>query len=111
MYYADYANRPDKALSVAKREIARRHDVHTLDCYAWALYKNGQYTEARKQMETALAVGIRDAGIFLHAAQITLAAGDKSAGERYLQEAVQLNTWGSQQARETLAQLHTPAAN
>ncbi len=111
MYYADYANSPEKALSVAKREIARRHDVHTLDCYAWALYKNGQYVEARKQMETALAVGIRDANMFLHAGEIALAAGDKPAAQRYLQQAVQLNSWGSQQARETLAQLHLPAAN
>ena len=111
MYYADYANSPETALNVAKREIVRRHDVHTLDCYAWALYKNGQYTEARKQMETALAVGIRDASMFLHAGEIALAAGDKSAAERYLQQAVQLNTLGSQQARETLAQLHLPAAN
>ena len=105
MYYADYANSPEKALAVAKREIARRHDVHTLDCYAWALYKNGQYAEARKQIETALAVGVRDASMFRHAGEIALAAGDKVAAGRYLQEAVQLNTWGSQQASNTLAQI------
>jgi len=105
LYYADYANSAEKALAVAKREIARRHDVHTLDCYAWALYKGGQYSEARKQIETALAVGVRDASIFRHAGEIALATGDKAAGEHYLQQAVQLNTWGSQQARNTLAQI------
>ncbi len=109
MYYADYANAPDKALSVAEREIKRRRDVHTLDCYAWALYKNGQYAEARKQIEAALAVGVRDASMFRHAGEIELKAGDKAAAERYLQESVRLNTLGSQQARETLAQLHIPA--
>ncbi len=106
-YYADYANRPDKALSVAQREIARRRDVHTLDCYAWALYKNGQYAEARKQIEIALAVGIRDANIFRHAGEIALKAGDKPAAESYLREAVRLNTLGSEQARTTLALLQT----
>jgi tetratricopeptide (TPR) repeat protein len=111
LYYADYANSPEKALSVAQREIARRRDVHTLDCYAWALYKKGQYAEARKQMDTALAVGVRDANMFRHAGEIALKAGDKAAAERYLQEAVQLNTSGSQQARETLAQLNTPTTN
>jgi tetratricopeptide (TPR) repeat protein len=111
LYYADYANAPEKALEVAEREIARRRDVHTLDCYAWALYKNRQYSEARKQMETALAVGIRDAGMFRHAGEIALKAGDKAAAERYLRQAVELNTWGSQQARETLAQLHVPPSN
>lgn len=105
MYYADYANAPEKALSVAQREIARRRDIHTLDCYAWALYKNGQYSEARKQIETALAVGVRDASIFHHAGEIALKAGDKAAAERYLQQAVQLNTWGSQQASNTLVQI------
>ncbi len=60
-YYADHANDPAKALEVAKREIARRHDAFTLDAYAWALYVNGQYDEARKQIEAALAVGIRNA--------------------------------------------------
>ena len=81
--------------------------MHTLDCYAWALYKNGRYAEARTQIETALAVGIRDASIFRHAGEIALKAGDKPAAERYLREAVRLNTLGSEQASTTLAQLQT----
>jgi tetratricopeptide (TPR) repeat protein len=104
-YYADCAKEPAKALEVAKREIARRHDVFTLDSYAWALYGNGQYVEARKQIETAVAVGIRDAKIFRHAGEITLKSGDHVAAERYLKESVELNTLGSEQARITLASL------
>ena len=108
-YYTDYADRPDKALAVAQREIGRRHDVHTLDCYAWALYTNGQYAEARAQIEGALAVGIREASIFRHAGEIALKAGDKPAAERYLREAVRLNTLGSEQAAVTLARLENPS--
>ena len=104
-YYADHANQPAKALEVAQREIARRHDVFTLDAYAWALYGNGQYAEARRQIETALAVGIRDAKMFRHAGEIALKAGDKPAAERYLREAVKLNTLGSEQAEIALARL------
>jgi tetratricopeptide (TPR) repeat protein len=104
-YYADYANQPEKALDVAEREYARRHDVFTLDSYAWALYANGQYAEARKQIETALAVGIRDAKIFGHAGQIALKSGDKAAAEHYLRESAELNSVGSEQARITLARL------
>ena len=104
-YYADHANQPAKALEVAQREIARRHDVFTLDAYAWALYVNGQYAEARKRIETALEVGIRDGKIFRHAGEIALKAGDEPAAERYLREAVQLNTLGSEQAQTTLARL------
>jgi len=52
-YYADYRNQPAKALEVARREYARRHDVFTLDCYAWALHVNGHDEEALKQINTA----------------------------------------------------------
>jgi tetratricopeptide (TPR) repeat protein len=104
-YYADYAKQPAKALEVAQREFARRHDVFTLDSYAWALYGNGQYAEARKQIEAALAVGVRDAKIFRHAGEIALKSRDNAAAERYLKESVELNTLGSEQARITLAGL------
>jgi tetratricopeptide (TPR) repeat protein len=104
-YYADYAKQPAKALEVAQREIARRRDVFTLDSYAWALYQNGQYEDARKQIETALAVGVRDAKIFRHAGEIALKSGDKAAAEHYLQESAELNSVGSDQAKVTLASL------
>jgi tetratricopeptide (TPR) repeat protein len=104
-YYADYAKQPSKALEVARREIARRHDVFTLDSYAWALYQNGQYAEAHKEIDVALAVGIRDAKIFRHAGEIALKSGDKAAAENYLREAAELNTVGSEQAKITLASL------
>jgi len=104
-YYADYAEQPAKALEVAKREYARRHDVFTLDCYAWALHVNGQNEEAHKQINIALAVGIRDAKLFRHAGEIALASGDRSAAESYLQQSAELNALQSEQARATLARL------
>src|SRR5438552_6261022 len=104
-YYADYAHDPLKALEVAKREFSRRHDVYTLDSYAWALHVNGQDQEARKQIEAALAVGLRDAKLIRHAGEIVLATGDRAAAEKYLREAADLNTAESWQARATLARL------
>src|SRR5437762_13591898 len=70
-YYADYAHKPAGALRVARAEIARRHDIATLDAYAWALYSNGQYKEARAELDKALKVGIRDARLSDHAAAIS----------------------------------------
>jgi tetratricopeptide (TPR) repeat protein len=104
-YYADYAHEPLKALEVARREFARRHDVYTLDSYAWALHVNGRDQEAREQIEEALAVGIRDAKIIRHAGEIALATDDRAAAEKYLQESAELNTAESPQARATLARL------
>ena len=76
-YYADYKHAPAKALEVATKEFAWRHDVFTLDCYAWALHVNGQDEEARKHIESALSVGIRDSRLIRHAGEIALAMGTK----------------------------------
>ncbi len=104
-YYTNYANEPAKALQVAQREYARRHDVYTLDAYAWALHVSGQNTEARRQIQTALAVGIRDAKLFHHAGEIVLSLGDRASAEHYLRQSAELNAPGSDQARAVLASL------
>jgi tetratricopeptide (TPR) repeat protein len=87
LYYADYAKSPAKALEVAQREIARRHDVFTTDCYAWALHVNGNDVEARKQIEIALSVGIQDGKILRHAGEIAKTQGDTLAAQKYLRQA------------------------
>jgi len=104
-YYADHAHQPAKALNVARQEYARRHDVYTLDAYAWSLHLNGQDAEARRQIEAALAVGVRDARTLHHAGEIALKLGDRAAAEHYLQDSAALNAPGSEQARVTLAAL------
>jgi Tfp pilus assembly protein PilF len=102
-YYADHANESAKALEIAKREYASRHDVYTLDAYAWALYVNGRFEEARKQIEAALAVGIRDAKLFRHAGEIALKSGDRAKAKQYLSQSAELDTIDSKLAREQLA--------
>ncbi len=69
-YYADHAGRPEEALWVAEHEVARRRDVFTRDAYAWALVANGRWDEARREIQSALAVGTRDSKILSHAALI-----------------------------------------
>jgi tetratricopeptide (TPR) repeat protein len=69
-YYADHAHRPGDALRIAKREFARRHDVYTIDSYAWALYANRSYAKARQQIEAALEIGIRDPKLLEHSRRI-----------------------------------------
>src|SRR5262249_11330136 len=69
-YYADHAHQPARALEIARQEFAWRHDVYTLDAYAWALHVCGQDVEARKQIDQALAVGVQDAKLFAHAGAI-----------------------------------------
>jgi tetratricopeptide (TPR) repeat protein len=105
-YYADHAHQSSKALEVAQREYERRHDVFTLDAYAWALHVNGRDQEARKPIEAALAVGIHDAKLLRHAGQIALATGDHSAAERFLKESSDLNAPDSERAQLELVSIH-----
>jgi len=91
LYYAGRGHRPDEALRIARLEFAGRHDAGTRDAYAWALYVNGQYEEARRQVEQAVAVGARDATLFSHAASIARATGDKAAASRYSKMATELD--------------------
>jgi predicted Zn-dependent protease len=109
-YYLDHAHQPAKGLKIAEQEYAWRHDVYTVDAYAWALHSNGQDVEARKQIETALAVGIRDARMFRHAGVIALKSGDRVAGDRYLKQAAELNSEDAAEARAILASLAEKSA-
>jgi tetratricopeptide (TPR) repeat protein len=82
-YYVDHARRPAEALRLAEAEVARRKDVYTRAAYAWALRANGRHSEAKKEMEAALAVGIRDPHLLRQAAAIAAKAGDRAAAARY----------------------------
>jgi len=90
-YYAGHARKPEEALRIAQLEIARRHDVYTLDAYAWALYVNGRYAEAQKQIETALAVGVRDAKLLYHAGAIALKLKHAAKARQYWRQSLELN--------------------
>lgn len=110
-YYADHAQQPAKALEISRKEYDRRHDVYTLDAYAWALHRNGREAEARAQIENALAVGIQDPKLLYHAGEICLHAGDGIAAQRYLRAAIATNAPGSELAAASLAPLgQHPAA-
>jgi Tfp pilus assembly protein PilF len=87
----DHTARPRDALGVAEREIARRQDVFTRDAHAWALYANGRYREAREQIEQALGVGIRNAGMFYRAGTIAARQKDRAAAKRYLRLSLETN--------------------
>jgi tetratricopeptide (TPR) repeat protein len=106
-YYADHAKNPAEALRVATMEYQRRQDVFTLDAYAWALYANGQFTEAQQQMDRALAYGTRSPKLFFHAGAIAskLTDGAKAAG--FLKQCLASSNWAdySAEARGMLAAL------
>jgi tetratricopeptide (TPR) repeat protein len=66
LYYVDDVHRPQDALRIAKAEASVRHDVMTMDAYAWALYAVGDVSEARKQIAQVVSVGTKEPEILKH---------------------------------------------
>jgi tetratricopeptide (TPR) repeat protein len=90
LYYAEHAAQPEQALQIAQREVQRRRDVHTLEVYAWTLYRSGRYAEAQAQIAGALEVGVREAGMLYRAAVIASAANDRGSAAARAQESLAL---------------------
>lgn len=111
-YLVDRAQRPAAALEVAKLESARRRDVFTLEALAWALHANGQHAEARRTIEEALAVGIREPAMLYRAAAIAEGARDLRAAQGYAAQSLRLGPHNelAAPARELLARLDHSAA-
>ncbi len=87
-YYADHAGRAAEALTLARREAARRQDVRTLEALAWALHQNGQSSAARKEIDKVLAVGVTQPATFYRAAAIAASQGDAVKAKEYATRSV-----------------------
>jgi tetratricopeptide (TPR) repeat protein len=87
-FYADHAGKPTEALTIANKEMERRQDVFTRSAFAWALYSNGKFADAQREMEKALAIGIRDPLLLYHAGMIAMKNGNLSKANHYLRESL-----------------------
>ena len=90
-FYADVRDNGAEAVKWARKDLALRRNPATLDALAWALYRSGRFDEALAEMGKALASGVQDAHIFMHAAMIHSAAGHSEQGTRFLRQAAALN--------------------
>jgi Tfp pilus assembly protein PilF len=104
-YYLGPGKKPAEALRIAEQEAGKRHDVYTLDAYAWALCNNGRYDEAQKQISSALAVGISDAEMLYHAGVIAEKHREYNSAVRYLKGSLELDPSSevSREARDALS--------
>ncbi|MBA3357183.1 MAG: tetratricopeptide repeat protein [Pyrinomonadaceae bacterium] len=90
-YWTDHDKNLDEALALAQKERERRKDIFTCDTLAWALYKKGQFAEARKAADEALRLGTRDARLLYHAGMIAHALGEYAAAAKHLRAALAIN--------------------
>ena len=82
----------ERAVTVAAADTLVRHDVHTLDLLAWALYRSGRAGEALPIMRRAMGLGSTEASLRYHAAMIEFAAGDAERGNEHGQIAMSRRT-------------------
>jgi tetratricopeptide (TPR) repeat protein len=91
MIYSDHGWRVDRALELARAELAMRKDIYTYDALAWALYKNKQYAEAKDAIAEALKLGTPEPMFYYHAQQIALASSDDLRAAEYSKQIQSLN--------------------
>lgn len=90
-------------LALLRQELQVRRDPDTLDAYAWALMRSGQWNAAAVAMRETLAGGIRDARLFYRAALIQRHLGHPAAAQRLFALAAHTDPTFDAQARTALA--------
>lgn len=106
---ADNGNDTDQAVALARQEVESRRDVHAYDLLAWALYQDGQFSEALIAIETALSLGTKDASFYYHAGLIYLALGMEDDARQALEKVQEINPnfalGDAEHAKQLLAEL------
>jgi tetratricopeptide (TPR) repeat protein len=69
-FWLDHDQNLAEALRLASTEYESRKEIFTCDSLAWALFKNGRVTEAKRVIKEALRTGSKDQRINEHAALI-----------------------------------------
>ena len=108
--YADEDRELDRALDLARNEIAVRPDVYTHDALAWVLFKLEKYADAEQNSQKALELGTPEPLFYYHAGMVASALGKKEDAGKKLRKALELNPdFDPAQApiaRRTLQRLH-----
>ena len=90
-YQADHSISLGDALRSAEAELTVRRDIYGYDTFAWALYKNHRYADAKQASVSALALGTPDARLLYHAGMIDVALGMDVAACDELREALRIS--------------------
>ena len=91
LFCADKGRQLDKALSLARNDLALRQDVHAYDTLAWVCFKKGLQKEAETAMAKALAQRTAEAPLLYHAAMIAHAGGDQVRANAYIARVQAIN--------------------
>jgi tetratricopeptide (TPR) repeat protein len=104
LYLADHGLDPERAVRLARDELAVRPDVYGYDALAWALVNAGDAAAADAQMRSALAAGTQDARLWYHAGVIAAALGRTDEARTNLERALALGPALDPDARDRAQQ-------
>ena len=90
-FYSDSQENTEQAVRWARQDLTIRHSIYAYDALAWALYKHGDFAEARDTIAKALVLKTRDSHLLYHAGLIYSRAGDLQQGRQFLQQTVAIN--------------------
>lgn len=93
LFEADHGN-SERAVVLAREAYRRRPGIHGADALAWALYRDGHFSEARALIREALKLGTQDAMLHYHAGMIALQF-DAHEARQHLQTALAINPYFS----------------
>lgn len=79
LFLATRGEEPERALRLARQELAERADVFSHDALAWALAASGDLAAATAAMHRAIEVGTKDARLWFHAGELARRRGDLAA--------------------------------
>lgn len=82
----------ERAVTLARQELAARKNIAAHDALAMALARAGEHGSAWASMERALAMGTADANLHLHAALVHALAGRPTRAREALARAEQIDT-------------------
>lgn len=100
---------PDRAITIAKKEVNNRPTPETFDWLAWSLYKDGEVRKAFAFAKDNVNRQTFEPGAILHTAQIFAASGKKNEARRMLKQCLEssfeLGPLQTQQVKKMLAVL------
>ncbi|MEO5886532.1 MAG: tetratricopeptide repeat protein [Anaerolineales bacterium] len=115
LFNADQDKELTSTVELARKAYANRPSIHAADVLAWALYKTGEYDEAKIYSDEALQLGTKDALKFFHAGMIAYRLDENAQAQEYLQQAIEINPHFSilysNEALQTLDLLQAQGAN
>lgn len=91
LFDADHGDDPAAAVATARLGYDQRPSIKGDDTLGWALYRDGQLTEAARYADRAVRLGTRDPMILFHAGMIAAATGQTSLARDRLAAALDLN--------------------